>query len=123
MIVVAILACSIGAAAAFTVRPNTAANVLTGWVALYGVPALLILARRVPSGRAVKIAGGIILLGLPVAGMYGLLSFGVSGYVGLIAAFALAALIIGWGALLTAALTADEAVDSKDPNADRIPPN
>jgi hypothetical protein len=109
MTIVAVLACSIGAAAAFSVRPNTAANVLTGWGALYGVPALLILARGVPLGRAVKIAGSIILFGLPVAGLYGLLSFAMSGYVGLIGGFTLAALMIGWGALLTAALTGGKA--------------
>ncbi len=58
MTAVAIVACSIGAAIAFSVRPNTAGNVLTGWGAVYGVPALLILARGVPLGRAVKITVG-----------------------------------------------------------------
>ena len=49
-------------------------------------------------------------LGLPAAGLYGLLGFAMSGYVGLIGGFTLAALMIGWGALLTAALSGDKAV-------------
>ena len=108
--IVAILACSIGAVAAFFVRPNSAASVLTGWGALYGVPALLIFARKVPLGRTFKTAGSIILFGLPVAGLCGLLSFAMSGCVGLIGGFTLAALIIGWVALLTAALTVEKSV-------------
>ena len=106
MTLVAIVACSTAAAIAFSAEPNTAGSVLTGWAALYGVPAFLILARGVPLGRAVEIAGRIIAFGLPVAGLCGLLCFAMSGYVGLVGGFTLAALMIGWGAIFTAALSA-----------------
>ncbi len=108
MAFVAMVACAIGAATAFSVEPNTASNVLTGWGAAYGVPAMLILARGVPLGRAAKIAGRIMLFGLPVAALFGLLGFAMSGYVGLMGGFMLAALMIGWGALLTAGLSGDK---------------
>jgi len=110
MAVVAIVACSTGAVLAFSAEPNTAGNVVTGWGALYGIPAMLIVARGIPLGRAVKIVGRIVAFGLPVAALYGLLCFGMSGYVGLFGGFMLAALITGWGALLTAALTGEKAV-------------
>jgi hypothetical protein len=119
MTVVAIVACSIGAAVAFSVRPNTAGSVLTGWGALYGVSAMLILARGVPLGRAVKVAGRIILFGLPFAGLYGLLGFVMSGYVGLIGGFTLGVLMIGWGALLTVVLSGDKAVVDDRPRRSR----
>jgi hypothetical protein len=70
MAVVAIVACFTGAIHAFSVEPNTAGNVLTGWGALYGVPAMLILARGIPLGRAVKVVGRIVAVGLPVAGLF-----------------------------------------------------
>jgi hypothetical protein len=105
MAVVGIVACSAGAVLAFSAEPNTAANVITGWVALYRAPAMLILARSIPLDRAAKNVGRIVAYGLPVAGVYGMLCFAMSGYVGLFGGFMLAALIIGWLALLTAALT------------------
>jgi hypothetical protein len=111
MAVVAIVACPFGAAAAFSVEPNTAGNVLAGWAALYGVPAMLILARGIPLARAAKIVGRVVALGLPVAGLYGMLCFAMSGYVGLLGRFILAALVIGWVALLIAALTGEKAVN------------
>ncbi len=117
MTVVAMVACSTAAAIAFSVEPNTAASVLTGWGALYGVPAMLILARGVPLGRAVKIAGRVIVFGLPVAGLYGLLCFAVSGYVGLVGGFTLAALMVGWGAILTAALSPEKALSPEASSA------
>jgi hypothetical protein len=113
MAVVAIVACSAGAVLAFSAESNTAGNVLTGWVALYGVPAMLILARGIPLASAAKIVGRIFAYGLPVAGLYGMLCFAMSGYVGLFGGLMLAALIIGWGALLTAALTGEKAVSSE----------
>jgi hypothetical protein len=113
MAVVAAVACAIGAARAFSVEPNTAGNVLVGWAAVYCVPATLILARGIALGRAAKIAGRIFLFSLPGAGLSGLLGFAVSGYVGLIGGFTLAALIIGWGAILTAGLSGGKAVHSE----------
>ena len=62
------------------------------------------------SVRAAKIVGRIVAYGLPVAGLYGMLCFAMSGYVGLFGGFILAALIIGWVALLTAALTGEKVV-------------
>ena len=109
MAVIAIVACSTGAVLAFSAEPNSAGNVLTGWGALYGVPAMLILARGIPLGRAARIVGRIVAFGLPVAGLIGMLCFAMSGYVGLFGGFMLAALVIGWGALLTAALTGGKA--------------
>jgi hypothetical protein len=61
-----------------------AVNVLTGWAALYCVPAMLTFARGVRLGRVIKIAGRIVLIGLPFAGFYGLLNFAMSAYIGLI---------------------------------------
>jgi hypothetical protein len=110
MAVVGIAACSTGAVRAFSAEPNTAANVLTGWAALYGIPAMLILARGIPLARAARIVGRIVAYGLPVAVLYGMLCFAMSGYVGLFGGFMLAALVIGWGALLTAALTGERSV-------------
>lgn len=85
----------------------------------YGVSAMLILARGVPLGRAVKVAGRIILFGLPIAGPYGLLGFATSGYVGLIGGFTLGVLMIGWGALLTVVLSRDNAVVDDRPRRSR----
>jgi hypothetical protein len=97
-----------GAAAAFGVEPVSAGNVITGWAALYGIPALLIFARGVPLGRAFKITGLILLFGLPGAGFYALLCFAMSGYIGLVGGFTLAALMIGWVAVLAAALSGNK---------------
>jgi hypothetical protein len=110
MAVVAIVACSTWAAVAFSIEPRTARTVLAAWAALYGIPAMLILARGVPLGKAVKIVRRIVLFGLPVAGFYGLLGFALNGGVGLIGGFTSAALLIGWGALLAAGLSGDKAV-------------
>jgi hypothetical protein len=85
-------------------KPNTASTVLIGWATFYGAPVMLILARGVPLRRAMKIAGKIFVCGLPVAGAYGLLSLLMSGLLGLAGGFTLAALLIGWIALLGVAL-------------------
>jgi len=108
MAVVAIVACSTAAAIAFSIKPITAGNVLAAWAALYGIPAILILARGVPLGKAVKIVRRIVLFGLPIAGLYGLLGFATNGRIGLIGGFTAAALLIGWGALLAAGLSGDK---------------
>jgi hypothetical protein len=108
--VIGMVACSSAAVLAFSAEPNTAANVLTGWGALYGVPAMLFLARGIRLARAAKIVGRIVMYGLPVAGMYAMLCFAMSGTVGLFGGFMLAALVVGWVALLTAALTNEKAV-------------
>ena len=100
MAVIAIVACAIGAGIAFSSDPISATSVITGWAALYGIPALVIVARRVPPGKVVKIAGRTAVVGVPVAGLFGLLCFAMSGYVGLIGGFTLAALVIGWWTLL-----------------------
>jgi hypothetical protein len=105
MAVIGMVACSAAAVLALSAEPNTTANVLTGWGALYAVPAMLILARGVPLARAAKIVGRTVMYGLPVAGLYGMLCFAISGYIGLFGGFMLAALIIGLVALFTAALT------------------
>ena len=47
-IAVAIVACVMGSAFAFSVEPKTAENVLTGWAARYGIPIILIPGWRVP---------------------------------------------------------------------------
>ena len=104
MTVIGIVACSAGAVLAFSAETNTAASILTGWGALYGIPAILILARGVPLDRAAQVVGRKVAYGLPFAGLHGMLCFAMSGYVGLFGGFMLAALIVGWAALLTAAL-------------------
>jgi hypothetical protein len=48
MVVIAIVAFTIGAVISFSGEPNTAQNVIFGWAALYSVPALVIVARCVP---------------------------------------------------------------------------
>jgi hypothetical protein len=113
MTVVAIVACSIGAAVAFSGKPNSAGNVLAGWAALYGVPALLIVARGISPSQAIRLVGRTARFGLPVAAFVGLLSFAMSGYVGLIGGSMLVTLVIGWGALLAAALSRDKGVESE----------
>jgi hypothetical protein len=105
MIAVVLVACMLGAAVAFASEPSTAASVLSGWAALYGIPSALIFGRNVPFGRALKTSGRLILLGSPIACLFGLLSFAMSGYVGLVGGFALMMLMIGWGALLAAAFS------------------
>ncbi len=110
MIAVALVACAIGAAVAFSVEPNTASNVLTGWAALYAVPLLMIFARGASLKSAAAVSGKIILFGLPGACLLGLISFAMSGYVGLVGGSALGVLVIGWAALLAAALSADKPV-------------
>jgi hypothetical protein len=110
MTVVAMVARAIGAAFAFSGKPNSAGNVLAGWLALYGIPALLIVARGIPARKAIKIVGRIVRFGLPVAAFVGLLSFAMTGYVSLIGGSMLATLMISWGALLAAALFSDKAV-------------
>jgi hypothetical protein len=104
MVVIAIVACAIGAGVAFSSDPSAATNVITGWAALCGVPALVIVARGVPLAKVVKMPGRIVLFGLPVAGLFGLLGFAMSRYVGLVGGFWLAALVIGWVALLAVGL-------------------
>lgn len=61
MAVVAITACSTAAAIAFSIEPNTAVNVLAAWTAIYGIPAILIVARGVPLGKANKIVRRSVL--------------------------------------------------------------
>jgi hypothetical protein len=69
---------------------------------------MLMVARGVRLGSAVKSAGRIVLVGFPIAGFYVLLSFAMSGYVGLIGVFKLPALMIGCAALLVATLSGDK---------------
>ena len=110
MAIVAMVACSAGAVLALSAESHTAGHIFTGWGALYGAPAMLILARGISLATAAKIVGRTVAYGLPLAGLYGMICFAMSGYVGLFGGFMLAALIIGWVALLTAALTGEKAV-------------
>jgi hypothetical protein len=84
LVATSIAACALGAALAFAVDPPTARSGLTGWAALYAIPSVLILGRNVSLRRVIRVAGGIALLGSPVACLYGLLSFAMGGYVGLV---------------------------------------
>jgi hypothetical protein len=99
MALVAIVACVIGAVLAFWRKPVSATNVITGCVALYGVPVLVIVVRGIPPGRLAKIVWTVAKFGVPVAGLFGLLCFLMSGYVGLIGGFAIAVLMGGWWTL------------------------
>ncbi|WP_406694676.1 hypothetical protein V5E97_26830 [Singulisphaera sp. Ch08] len=114
IIAVVLVACALGAAAAFAREPVTARSVLSGWVALYGIPSALLLGRSVPLRRGAKVSGRIILLGLPVACLAGSLSFAMSGYVGLVGGFCVMILTIGWGAILAAAFSSDKSVTHQD---------
>jgi hypothetical protein len=120
MIGVILVACVLGAAVAFAIEPSTAESVLTGWAALDCIPFTLLLGRKVPFWRAVRVSAKFIRLGLPVACLFGLLSSAMSGYVGLVGGFALMMLMIGWGSLLAAAFSPDEPATSQD-SLDRLP--
>jgi len=109
-----IVACALGAAVAFAREPCTAGSALAGWVALYGIPSVLILGKKVPFRKALKSSGRLILIGAPVACLYGLLSFAMSGYVGLVGGFASMMLMIGWGSLLAAAFSTYKSVMPQD---------
>jgi hypothetical protein len=104
MVVIAIVACTIGAVISFSSEANTAQNVIFGWAAFYSLPGLVIVARGVPLLKVVKIAGKIAVFGAPLAGLFGLLGLAMSGYVGFVGGFVLAALVIGWVALLAVGL-------------------
>jgi hypothetical protein len=107
MIAVVVVACALGATVAFAARPPTAEGVLTGWAALYGIPSVLIVGRGIPLKRVVMDWGKIIFQPLPIAYLIGLLFFIMSGNVGPAAVFGLIMLVVGWGALLAAALSGD----------------
>ena len=95
MAFIASVACLTASGVAFAAVPITATNVLTAWAALYGAPLTLIVARGVPLGRAAKIAGTIILCGVPVVGFFAFFPV----------LFApLVALLVGWLALAAVAL-------------------
>ena len=95
MVVVAGVACFAAAIVAFSDTRASGERVLFAWVTLYGAPLILIVARGVGLGRAAKIAGTIVLCGLPVVGFFGFFNL----LVGL-----LAAIVILWIALLAVAL-------------------
>ncbi len=98
MAVVASIACVAAAVAAFSDMRNPGERAGIGWVALYGAPLILIVARGVPLGRAAKIAGTIVLCGLPVVGFFAFFNLLMSPLV---------ALAIGWIALMSVALFCD----------------
>lgn len=95
MAVVASAACLSASAAALTAEPSSVANVVTGWAALYGAPLILIVARGVAPGRAARIAGTVVLSGLPAVGFLGFFNLLLARH---------AALLIGWIALVAVAL-------------------
>ncbi len=95
---VASVACLAAALVAFSDMRNPAERVGFGWATLFGAPLILIVARGVPLGRAAKIAGTIVLCGLPVVGFFAFFNL----LMGM-----LVALMIGWIALLAVALFGD----------------
>jgi hypothetical protein len=95
MAMIASVACLVASGVAFAAEPITAANVLTGWAALYGAPLFLIFARGVPLIRAAKIAWTIVLCGLPVVAFFSLLNLLTAPLV---------ALLIGWIELMAVSL-------------------
>ncbi len=95
MVVVAGVACFAAALVTFSDTRASGERVLFAWVTLYGAPLILIVARGVALGRAAKIAGTIVLCGLPVVGFFGFFNL----LMGL-----LAAIVILWIALLAVAL-------------------
>jgi len=98
MAVVASVACFAAALVTFSDTHDSAERVLFAWVTLYGAPLILIVARGVPLGRAAKIAGTIILCGLPVVGFFAFFNLLVGPLVGL---------LICWIALMAVALLHD----------------
>jgi len=95
MAVVASVACFAAALVTFSDTRNSGERVLFAWVTLYGAPLILIVARGVPLGRAAKIAGTIILCGLPVVGFFAFFNLLMGPLVGL---------MIVWIALMAVAL-------------------
>ena len=84
-------------------RPVSAASVLTGWAACYCFPVAIIVGKRVPLRKLMRVSVKLILCVLPFTGMYALLGFAVSGEVGLAGAFGASLLCLGWGSLFAAA--------------------
>ena len=68
--VLAGVACFAAALVAFSGTRASGERVLFALVTLYGAPLILIVARRIPLRRAAKIAGTIVLCGLPVVGCF-----------------------------------------------------
>ena len=95
MVVVAGVACFAAALVTFSDTRSSGERVLFAWVTLYGAPLILIVGRGVALGRAAKIAGMIVLCGLPVVGCFGFFNL----LMGM-----LAALVILWIALMAVAL-------------------
>jgi hypothetical protein len=118
---VAVAACALGAAASYECDPATPGSLLAGWAALYGIPTAIILGRRTPLRRALRVWGKLTLLGLPVAclccGLPGLL---MSGLVGLVGNTLAVMIWIGLAALTVAALSADETA-TPDAEPDPLP--
>ena len=108
MVVIAIVACAIGTSLAFS-GSFTAMNMITGWVGLYGIALLVIVARGVSPRNVARIARRVAIFGVPVAGLFGLLCFMASGYSGLIGGFALAVLMGGWWTLFFVGLFGEAA--------------
>lgn len=98
MAVVASFACLAAALAAWSAEPVTPGSVLGGLAAFYGAPLVLIAARRVSLYRAAKIAGTIILCGLPVFGFFGLVMWPMA---------VLVAPLVGWFSLVAVAFFYD----------------
>jgi hypothetical protein len=115
MMVVAIVAMIMGAIAGFSIEQNGVTGVITGWVALYCIPVILIIGRRISTETVIHVSGRIVLPGLPIASLFGLFSYAMSGFVGLIGGFILAILVIGWFSLLAAAFWAYEGSDVTPP--------
>jgi len=95
MAVIASIACLISALVVFSDIRNFGENVLVAWAALYSVPLILMVTRGVAVGRAAKIGGMIFLCGLPMMGLIAFFN---------VPAGVLAALLLGWLALIAVAL-------------------
>jgi hypothetical protein len=107
MIAAAVVA--VAAAMALSVQaPATAQSALGVWAALYVVPVLVIVRRRVPFRRVARVSGRIMALGTLMAAGFAVLSFAMSGYVGLVGGFFLGLLSMGWLALFMAGLSTED---------------
>jgi hypothetical protein len=114
MIAVAVVACALGAVAAFSHQTATLESILTGWVALCGIPLALIVGRRVPFSSAARVSGKFLLARSPIALLYGLLGFAANGGIGFVGGFTIMMLVIAWASLFAAACSSYDSATRKD---------
>ncbi len=104
LLAIALVACVLGVLSAFSREPVTFESLLTGWGALWCIPWLLILARRVQFRRLMPISIEVFLAGAPIVFIVSLPSALMSGWIGFIGVFVPLVFLLAWGGLMAGAL-------------------